>query len=279
MKKTEVDGIALKKAIDQFGSLQKALESLKSQKEALENELSKEKVEKYNLTVEKDKLAVDIDDLKKQFDAEKKKLESLGENFGKWERQYNLFQGFMAMLAGSPSIDTSLKNLISLLQELAQSGWTLTKTLDELRGYFVSTVMGDYLKCYHCKNCGAKFIVNKRPLYKTLSNYYECPSCHTSFGVEADDSFLKAMVSNAQLDDILQIRNIQEENETLKPLKVFLGITCDICGKPITEWDAENVKIAVEKFGWGHTKCWKSDIGELILLLKSGRDMQGKGTK
>ncbi len=165
---------------------------------------------------QKDKLVADIKDLKNQFAAKKQELESLAANFDKWERQYNLFQAFLAMLLGSPSVDSSLKNLISLLQELAQSGWAVTKTTDELRGYFVSMVMGDYLKCFHCKACGCKLIVNKRPLYKTFSNYYECPSCHTSFGVEADD--------------ILQIRNIQEENETLKPLKVFLSIACDICG-------------------------------------------------
>lgn len=265
---TKIDGIKLKEAIDQFGSLQEALKNLESKKEALENRVSKRKKENHQLKLEKDEFVFDIEGLKKQFDEEKKKLESLAVNFGQWERQYNLFQSFIAMLLSSPSVETSLKSLISLLEELVESGWAMTKTLDDLRGYFVSTIMGDYLKCYRCKVCQAKFIVNKEPHYKFASNYYQCPSCHTSHGVEPDDTFLKAMVSDAQFDEILKVRDIQKENETLKPLEVFLNVACEICGKHVNEWDEHNVKIAVEKYGWGHTKCWNSAIGQLRLLLK-----------
>ena len=54
----------------------------------------------------------------------------------------------------------------------------------------------------------------------------------------------------------------------LRSLKPFFDVTCEICGKPIDEWDKENVKTAVEGFGWGHTKCWNSDIGKLKLVLR-----------
>lgn len=156
-----------------------------------------------------------------------------------------------------------------------KSGWLVNKEVADLRGYFLKTVIGDYLKCYCCKACSAKFIVNKEPRYKSLMNYYQCPSCHASYGAEPDDSFLKAMVSEAQFNEILQIRNIKKENYTLKPLKPFLNVACEICGKPVTEWDKDNVKIAVEKFGWGHTKCWNSDIGQLRLALRFIQKTQG----
>jgi len=276
MVTTKIDGVKLKEAIDQFGSLHKALANLESRKKALEKEVIKRKKENHQLMLGKNKLVSGIEDLKKQFGAEKKKLESVAANVGKWERQYNLFQGFLAMLVGSPSAGTSLKSLISLLEELDKSGWVMTKTLDDLRGYFVRTIMGDYLKCYHCKVCGAKFVVNKEPHYKSIGNYNECPSCHTYFGVEPDDTFLKAMISDAQFDDILRIRDIQKENDTLKPLEAFLSVACEICGKPVTEWNEHNVKIAVEKYGWGHTKCWDSDIGQLRLLAKFSNKIQGK---
>ncbi len=267
MKKTSIDGMSLKEAFDRYGSLQKAISAGKSDKKALDKEVSQRKDEIHSLILEKDKLVSGIADLKKQFDAEKKKVELVAANVAKWERQYNLFEGFLAMLLTSPSVMSSHKNLSNLLEELISSGWAMTKTPDQLRGYFVRTVMGDYLKCFRCKACGNKFIVNKEPYYSSISNYYECPACHTSSGVEPDDSFLKAMVSEELLKDIVKAGDIQKENDTLKPLEAFFNIHCEICANPITEWDKENVERAVAGLGWGHTKCWSTGLGEIKLAM------------
>ena len=108
------------------------------------------------------------------------------------------------------------------------------------------------------------------PLHK------RCDKKDTSYGVETDDAFLKAMMSETQFDDIIKVSNITKENYVLKPLAAFLGIACEIWGEPITEWDEHNVKIAVEKYGWGHTKCWNSNIGQLRLLFEFRNKIQGK---
>ena len=151
----------------------------------------------------------------------------------------------------------------------------MSKNADEMRSLFIRTVMGDYLKCLRCKICGAKFIVNKEPRYKSISNYYQCPSCHTSCGVEPDDSFLKAMVSEEQLENTQRIKEVLKENKVLKPLKAFLDVPCEICGELITEWTEQNVKMAVGGFGWGHSHCWNSDVGHLRQLVRLANEMQG----
>ena len=96
--------------------------------------------------------------------------------------------------------------------------------------------MGDYLKCYRCDKCGAKFIVNKEPCRKYYITLYECPACHFSHQVTEDDSFLKAMVSEEQMENVYQLQQVLKENEALRPLKVFLNLPCEVCRQPITEW-------------------------------------------
>ena len=136
--------------------------------------------------------------------------------------------------------------------------------------------MGDYLKCYRCDSCGAQFIVNRDPHYKFYSNEHYCPACHFSLGVKGDDSLLKAMVSEEQLQNTKRIQEVLKENEALEPLKAFINVPCEICGKPITEWTEGNVKIAVDGSGWGHTNCWNSDIGKLRLMLRLAKWVQSQ---
>lgn len=270
MEKSKI-GMKLKEAIDHYGSLQEATESRELKKKALEEDIKKRREKVKQLKQKKCKLNSQINGLNKKYFSEKKKLESIAAKVSKWEGQYELFEGFLAMLVTSPSVSTSLKNLSDLLQELANSGWALTTTPEEMRGLFVSKIMGDYLKCFQCKGCGAKFITNREPKGGIYSKFYMCPSCHTSYQVEPDDSFLKVMVSEKQLDDITTAGELKKENDILRPLKPFFQVTCEICGKAITEWDEHNVKIAVGRSLWGHTECWNSGPGQLFLFAKSGK--------
>lgn len=98
--------------------------------------------------------------------------------------------------------------------------------------------------------------------------HYQCPSCRTSYGVEPDDSFLKAMVSEKQVENTRRIEKVVEENEMLGSFKAFLDVPCEICHEPVKEWDDRNVKLATEGFGCGHTQCWNSQLGQLIQLHK-----------
>ena len=269
MAAAKINGTKLKQAVEKFGTLEKAIENLENKKEVLERESSKLKKESEELKLAKKKHTADLDDMANECAEKKKKLQSLADNIGKWERQYNLFQGFIAMLLGSPSADTSLKSLLSLLQELTESGWAVTKDTDELRSLFVHTVMGDYLKCFRCDACGAKFITNKKAEHKLLGGDYYCPVCHYWHAVKEDDSFLRAMVSEEKLQDIQYTEELLNENEILKPFKAFLNMPCEVCHEPVNEWNDYNVKLAIEGAGCGHTQCWNSQIGQWKQLSKA----------
>ena len=121
--------------------------------------------------------------------------------------------------------------------------------------------------------CGSKFMVNSEPHYKNISNYYQCPACHTSYGIQPDDSF---MVSGEQLENTILVEDTLKENKVLGPLKAFLNVTCEICHKPITTWTKDNVWAAINKCGWGHDECWNTDLGKVKLVLSVGKLFQEK---
>ncbi|MBA7691025.1 hypothetical protein ES703_99563 [subsurface metagenome] len=175
----------------------------------------------------------------------------------------------MAMVDESPSVTDSVKNLVASFQKLIDSGWHISKNADEMRSLFIRTVMGDYLKCYRCGSCGAKFITNKKPQNKYFGNGYQCPVCHNWYAVKEDDSFLEALVSEKQLEDTQHLEKVLQEHEVLLPFKAFLNAPCEICHEPVKEWDDYNVKLAIEGIGCGHTHCWKSESGQMKELLKA----------
>ena len=143
-----------------------------------------------------------------------------------------------------------------------------------MRSLFVHTVMGDYLKCYRCDFCGAKFITNKKPKNKYVGNGYYCPACHDWYAVKEDDSFLKALVSEKQLEDTLHLEEVLEEYEVLEPFKSFLNVPCEICREPVKEWGDYNVKLAIQGIGCGHTQCWNSELGRLIEFRRAIEKMK-----
>jgi hypothetical protein len=236
MAKPIVDGNKLKQAILKFGSLEKSVTALQKERQLLltQNNELKQKVAK--LRLESDNLIAENLDMKNKLDQQKKQLQLQSERIEHQNRQFRLFEGFLAMLVGSPSVTKSMESLIASLQMLLNSGWQAVEKADELRSHFIRTVMGDYLKCFRCLNCGASFMVNNEPHYKYFSNYYECPACHFHHKVIADDSFLKAMVSESQMENVRRVEEFQKENDTLKPFKLFFDLPCEVCKQPVTEW-------------------------------------------
>lgn len=276
MEAKKIDFKKLNEAVEKFGSLQKANAQLETDKLALGKKNTQLKEDNKKLTATSNKLAGQIDDMKAKVKSYQSQLQSLYNEIKVHSYQHDLFCGFMAMVAESPSVTDSIDTLIASFQKVKEPGWYLPKNADEIRSLFVRRVMGDYLKCFHCKVCGAKFMVNKEPHYKSISNYYQCPSCHTSYGVEPDDSFLKAMVSEKQMENIILVEDTLKENETLGPLKAFLNVPCEICGKPITKWTKDNVWAAINRCGWGHDECWNTDLGKIKLLVSLGKMIQKK---
>ena len=87
--------------------------------------------------------------------------------------------------------------------------------------------------------------------------------------VKEDDSFLKALVSEKQLEDTLRLEEVLKEIEVLEPFKAFFKVHCEICHEPIKKWDDYNVKLAIESIGCGHTHCWNSQTGQFKQIGKT----------
>lgn len=268
MEAKEIDFAKLNEAVEKFGSLQKANAQLEKDKLALEKGNAQLKQENKNLAATRDKLAGQIEDMSAKGKNLQDQLQSLFNKLKDHSYQYELFCGFIAMVAESPSVTDSLQTLVASLQKLIDSGWHISKNADEMRSLFIRTVMGDYLKCYRCDYCGARFIVNKEPHYKFYGNEYYCPACHYSLGVKEDDSFLKALVSEKQIENTQHLEKVLDEYGVLEPFKAFLNVPCEICHEPITEWGDYSVKLVIQGIGCGHTQCWNSQPGQMRELLK-----------
>ena len=269
MAAKKIDYAKLNEAVEKFGSLQKATAQLEMNKLALEKGNAQLKQENKNLAATKDKLASQVEDINTKKEDYQSQLQSLSNQLKVHSYQYELFCGFMTMITASPSVTESIDILIEAFQKLKEPGWYLPKNADEMRSLFIRKVMGDYLKCYRCDSCGAKFITNKKPTNKYFGNGYYCPACHNWYAVKEDDSFLKALVSEKQLEDILHLDEVLEECEVLEPFKAFLNVPCEICHEPITEWGDYSVKLVIQGIGCGHTQCWNSELGRFIELRKA----------
>ena len=269
MKAAKFDGAKINKALDEFGSLDKALESMQKEKIILEGQLEQLEQSITKLKLERGKSSSALKVINGKFQYKQNQLQSILKKVEKHQSQYDLFEGFLAMIAGSPSVQDSLESLITTFQKLRRGeGWQTLKNVEELRTTFIRKVMGDFLKCYRCDNCGARFIVNRKPHKESFKRSYQCPACYLSYHLTEDDSFLKVMVSEAQIENVHRLERVLEENEALRPLKVFLDLPCDVCGKPITEWTDYIVQKGVKEHCWGHAECWNSDNGHFKQLVK-----------
>ena len=269
MEAKEIDFAKLNEAVEKFGSLQKANAQLEKGKLALEKETAQIKQENKKLAATRDKLTGQIEEINTKKEDYQGQLQSLYNQIKEHSYQYELFCSFMAMVVESPSVTHTLNYLVMLFQNIIDDGWHLSKSSADMRSLFIRTVMGDYLKSFRCDSCGAKFITNKKPQNKYFGNGYQCPVCHNWYAVKEDDSFLKALVSEKQLEDTLHLEEVMEKYEVLEPFKAFLEVPCEICHEPITEWGDYGVKLAIQGIGCGHTACWHSESGQTKELLKA----------
>jgi len=260
MTQPKVNGVKLNKSLEQFGSLDKSIEAMQKKEKKLKQNNAKLQLRENNLSKQ-------VQSLDSQLHERQCQVQSLADKIEHYRFQYDLFEGFLSMVTGSPSRTSSLEGLITTFQKLTE-GWLTVKNSDDLRSIFIRTVMGDYLKCYRCDKCGARFIVNKEPCRKYYITAYECPACHSSYQVTEDDSFLKAMVSEEQMGNVCRLEQVLKENDGLKPLKAFLNLPCEVCGQPITEWTDYMVQKGVKEHCWGHAKCWNSDMGQIKQMMK-----------
>jgi len=269
MEAKVTDFAKLNEAVEKFGSLQKANAQLEEDNLALEKGNAQFKQENNKLAATRDKLTSQVEDINTKKEDYQGQLQSLYNQIKVHSYQYELFCSFMAMVVESPSVTHSLNYLVMLFQNIIDAGWHLSQSSADMRSLFIRTVMGGYLKSFRCDACGAKFITNKKPADKYLGNGYYCPVCHYSYAVKEDDSFLKALVSEKQLEDTMHLEEVMEEYEVLEPFKAFLNVPCEICHEPITEWGDYSVKLVIQGIGCGHTACWHSESGKTKELLRA----------
>ena len=222
MVSEKVNGASLKQAVEEFGSLQKAINSLKTQKKTLQTELlaltrdidSKEKV--------RVKYLDDLNHLKKTIEERKQELRELVDAFEKYKQgvdefitnnkkfmlQYYMVESLVAMLRTSPSAKESIKELASNISILGDVVWRYTDEPDKLRKVFINIVLGDHLHCYRCDMCGMKFIANQEAKSHLLG--YHCTNCSFMPSMKADDSFLEAMLSSSEPADANETQEQEE---------------------------------------------------------------------
>jgi len=140
MEAKEIDFAKLNEAVEKFGSLQKANAQLEKDKLALEKGNAQLKQENKNLEATRDKLAGQVEDINTKKEDYQSQLQSLSNQIKVHSYQYELFCGFMAMVAESPSVTDSLKTLVASLQKLIDSGWHISKNADEMRSLFVLVI-------------------------------------------------------------------------------------------------------------------------------------------
>jgi len=261
----KVDLTGIKDAIEKHGSLSQTLAKMQMQRQILEAKFSE--LHGYNLDEEnkKKRLSNQIAELEGNINAREKTLADLDTRLNRKRRQHDLFESFMAMMLTSPSTGAQFfESLVPFLQSVMQPGGFILKNAEELRSAFVRTVMGDYLHCFRCDLCEAKFILNRSPYYRDRD--YTCPACASGLSVKADDTFITEMVSPSNLEQISRTQRLQEEVDRLKPLEVFLDIPCAICQKPMPNdrWNREGILKVFKEASIAHPECWSTTAGQAL---------------
>jgi len=266
LKTKKVDGTRLREAIEKHGTLSKALAEMESQWQSLEADIAELSRQRLAAVNEIMALSAHITALQHNVGEHTKVLDDLDRMIERDQRQYDAFEAFVGMVVTSPSRGgKSIGDLITSLQQIVQYGWFTERSAEDLRNVFIRVVLGDYLHCFRCDNCGAKFIVNSGPYDDSK---YECPACRHWLWVKADDSFLAELVSPGKPEEVSRAQELQKEVDRLKPLEVFLDIPCAICGEPLPneEWTREQVVTIFKEALKAHPACWETPVGQLILF-------------
>jgi len=117
MKQTKVNGVKLNKALDEFGSLDKSIEAMQKKNKKL-------KLDNTKLGLTKKNRPKQVQSLDSQLHERLYQVQSLADKIENYRFQYDLFEGFLAMVTGSPSRTSSLEGLITTFQKLAEDWLT-----------------------------------------------------------------------------------------------------------------------------------------------------------
>ncbi len=276
-QRSGVDTVKLGQAIDDFGSLERANDSLRRERDVLIKGNGALSEEKASLGAQRNELLHSLKVTQQKDEEEKQRIREIAAHRIQYKRQQELFDGFVAMLCGSPSRAESAECIKSLVTTLSEDEWLIPKTLEDPRSLFVRTIMGDFLRCFHCDNCGASFIVNKETRFKQPIGFYSCPACQHFHEVKPNDSFLRAMVSDKQLENVRLAEQLESENLVLRPFKAFLELPCAACHQPIREWTDDSVRSLMRRTEQLHPQCWRNIDGQMWMVGRLAQFMGEHG--
>lgn len=191
----QTSGAKLEQALERFGSLQNAVEKLEQLKREYEKHIEFVKEQAAQLGKVKAQLLAETKALREKLSRQTEQLQSQSRRIQARELQYYLFEGFIAMVEGSPSVTKSIEDLVAMFQWLLDSGWQKVLEPHQLRSIFVNNVMGQFLNSFRCSNCDTVLIMNRGAPSKYFVGPLSCPACCHRGAVRSDDSFLRALVS------------------------------------------------------------------------------------
>ena len=259
---SKVDLKKLKRALSEFGTLEKAIQVLRAQKQEGEGKVAglsateaKLRQEVHSLEDRKATLSTVVDDLEAKIEEKR------------W--QYEVFMGFMALVIAQEPQD---------IARFADSvhRWAKVKIADVIfaRGKIVEQLMDKLVKSFRCSTtgCGAKFLVDRRS--QRYGEKYSCPACYSRLDAEPDDSLMDLFLSPPQIQEGKEIEKLRGEVERLKPLEVFLDIPCAVCCKPMRNtWERDDVEATFKACAWAHPECWKTTRGQSLYMKVFVREL------
>lgn len=188
----KASGAKINEALAQYGSLREAVGDLEILKSALEKFADTLKKQTAELGQDKAKLLVEIKALGDKLSEQRDQLDRQSERVRRRDYQYHLFESFIAMVEGSPSVTKSIEDLIAMFQWLLESGWDKSLEPNQLRSIFVNNVLGQFVNCSRCTVCDTRFILSKGARSRFHLSHWCCPICHNT-KLTGDDSLLQAI--------------------------------------------------------------------------------------
>ncbi|MBA7564317.1 hypothetical protein ES708_05980 [subsurface metagenome] len=270
----QVQGILIRRDFEKHHSFRKSLEAMIYEVASKKQESTRLTNKNLELNQLNDRVITETAQNERNSVDASFELSQLLIRINRLRRQYELFQGFLAVLSNSPSANGPIESLITTLHQIVRVWWYSSASIEERIGHFMKYVFGDYLQSYKCDHCGGSRFMVSRGADKAYTYYRPyCPVCHSSNWVKPDDSFLRAMVSEEQLENTYKAEQLMEQNGTLlkiitilKPFHVLIGMPCEVCGELITDWTEDKAKEFATGIGWMHQKCRKTLTGVMKQL-------------
>ncbi len=188
---------------DEMDQLTSEVNSLKYDKANLDDEINKLEEARHSMDDDiksKEAKVSNLTELESKHEGLLQKVAETDAKVKGAEKEWQIFEAFLGSVQSSslPELEKFIKALPGLLEEVKQGKYSP----ELLKTYLLRQLAGPALQLLKCKNCQAKFTVDKPPKYDS----YECPVCGFSSEVVVDQDMLDML--KAELPALRQERPI-----------------------------------------------------------------------